>query len=557
MSITRREWRNVLIFAVILVVITSLPYWLAWGRASSEWSFTGFLFGTEDGASYIGKMRLGARGILDFFLFYTPDPHESAGLLFLPYILPGWIVGRFISPDDPALYGVLVGVFHLMRIGFSLLLIGVLYRFIAMFIEKPFTRMIALILGTFGGGLGFLQIFTGGLPLEFYVPEGFSFLIHFSLPHLALGRAALLGGLLLLIQAGRTDKTISLPQAIAAGLCWCVVGLSVPFYLAVLYAILGMWGLVDWIRSRRFPLRLAVNGIVAAGITLPLFLYFNWVFSSNPVFSMWSAQNILLSPPPLDYVLSYGVLVALAGVGIRRLWQGTWQPYDALLAWPIVVPVLVYLPMITVQRRLAEAVLIPLAILAALGLEALASRGGLWKRLRVPVVAVLCASSALFWMGILLTGALAEPIPPRYRPAAELRLWDWMQTTLPAESVVLSAFDANKLQPAFRSDTGNVLPVYTSLRPYVGHGPETVGSTEKDATTRRFYQNQMTAEERAALYDSVNIVYVIYGPQEREVESGVASELLEPVPLGAPPSWTVDGTLIYDADGYQVYQLNR
>jgi hypothetical protein len=557
MLISRREWRNVLIFAVILLVITSLPYWLAWGRASSEWAFSGFLFGTEDGASYIGKMRLGARGILDFFLFYTPEPHDRAALLFLPYVLPGWIVGRFISPDNPALYGVLVGVFHLMRIGFGLLLIGVLYRFIAQFIEKPITRMIALILGTLGGGLGFLQLFVGGLPLEFYVPEGFSFLILFSLPHLALGRAALLGGLLLLIHAVRAEKPFSLPQALAAGVCWCVVGLSVPFYLAVLYVILGMWGLVDWIRSRRFPQRLAFNGILAVGITLPLFLYFNWVFSSNAVFSVWSAQNILRSPSPVDYVVSYGVLVALGIVGVQRLWQGAWQPHYALLAWPVGVPVLVYLPMITVQRRLAEAVLIPLAILAALGLEGLVSRGGVWKRLRAPIIAVLCASSALFWVGILLTGALAEPIPPRYRPAAELQMWNWLQTNFAAESVVLSAFDANKLQPAFRSDTGNVLPVYTSLRPYVGHGPETVNSTEKDATTRRFYQNQMTAEERAALYESVNIRYVIYGPQEREVESGVASELVEPVPLGAPPAWTVDGTLVYDAGGYQVYQLNR
>jgi hypothetical protein len=555
MSVSRREWGSVLIFAAFIVLLTSLPYWLAWSRSSSEWAFSGFLFGMEDSASYIAKMRLGARGILDFFLFYTPEPHQSANLLFLPYMLPGWVVGRFMSPDDPALYGILVGVYHLMRVIFSLLLILVLYRFIAAFIESAATRLVALILATLGGGLGFMQVFVGITPLEFYVPEGFSFLTLFSLPHLALARAALLGGLLLLIHAVRAEKRLSLAWAVGAGVCWCIVGFSVPFYLAVLYAILGVWGLVDWLRARRFPERLALNGLIAVGITFPFFLYYNTVFSGNAVFQQWTAQNILPSPSPVDYLISYGPLVLIGIVGLRSLWHTTTEPHHALLAWPVVVPILVYLPMITVQRRLAEAVLVPLAIFAALGIEVLAARSTLWKRLRAPLITVLCLSSALFWVIVLmLTLNTARPF---FRPAAELNMLNWMQTHLPAESVVLSAFGSISEDTDFKASTGNILPAYTSLRPYVGHGPETIFSAEKTANVWRFYQHDMSADERAALYESVNILYVVYGSQERAIENNATSDLDEAVPLGAPPAWSVDATLIYDVDGYQVYQLNR
>src|SRR5262245_32821888 len=96
--VTSREWRRVLLYAVFLALFTSIPYWLAWRAAdtSGDHIFSGFLFGADDGHSYIAKMRLGAQGQWNFYLFYTAEEHDSAGLFFLPYIIPGQIVGLFI-----------------------------------------------------------------------------------------------------------------------------------------------------------------------------------------------------------------------------------------------------------------------------------------------------------------------------------------------------------------------------------------------------------------------------------------------------------------------------
>ncbi|MFN8449723.1 MAG: hypothetical protein U0521_14325 [Anaerolineae bacterium] len=145
---SRSEWRNVLLLALVVVGLTTAPYVLAWSKQDDAWRFTGFLFGVEDGNSYLGKMRLGARGEWNFSLFYTPEAHDGAPLVFLPYILPGQIVGRFISDTDPALTPTLILTFHLMRIAFDALLIVVIYRFCSAFLSEPRDRLIATILAT-------------------------------------------------------------------------------------------------------------------------------------------------------------------------------------------------------------------------------------------------------------------------------------------------------------------------------------------------------------------------------------------------------------------------
>ncbi|MBA3874603.1 MAG: hypothetical protein H0X30_36200, partial [Anaerolineae bacterium] len=515
--ITRREWRNVGLFALLIIVLTTLPYALAYLHQNSQWTFSGFLFGVEDGNSYVGKMRLGTRGLMDFYLFYTPEAHAAAPFVFLPYILPGWLVGRFVSDHNPMLVQALTLTYHLMQIVFNLLFIGVLYRFIAVFIKQPRTRMVALVLAILGGGLGWLLTllgqsnWLGSPPAEFFIPEGFSWLILLGLPHLALARAALLGGFLFLFQAMESQGTgrSNTRYAVLAAVCWLVVGLSVPFYLPIIYVILAVWGLFLWIAQRRFPRELLINGGIAAVITLPMFAYFTYIFSANPIFAVWSSQNILMSPNPLHYVAAYILLVAFALIAVRWAWRkvakkGVHAQRFALLFWPLIVPILVYLPL-NVQRRMAEPVIVPLAILAAVGLRFVA-RKPRWKRVYRPALAMMCLSSVLFLI-IITFGSLSQA-RPLFRPSSELATLDWLNNHAPADSVILTAFDTGKLSPATNIDSGNLIPTYTDLRPYVSHGPETAHATDKDAITRTYFADQMSADERHSLYASVNIRYI-------------------------------------------------
>jgi hypothetical protein len=562
-SISRREWRTVTTFAAIVISLTLLPYLAGWLSQTPDMRFSGALIGADDFNSYIGKMRLGARGIFDFYLFYTPEPHDPVPLVFLAYILPGYVVGRVISPDDPALTPALAVTFHLMRVVFNALLIVTLYRFIALFLRPPAQRLTALMLATLGGGFGWLVLLLGGggwlgsLPADFYIPEGFTSLVLLSLPHIALARAALLGGFMALFHALSLERGWLRPSLVAAA-CWLLVGLIVPFYLAVIYAVLGAWGAALWLRGRRFPLAFALRGGIAAGITLPLFAYYSLAFAQNPTFAAWSAQNLLPSPNPLHYLIAYAIFIALGAFAVRWAWRRARRrgDYALLLAWVVVVPILVYLP-INVQRRTAEAVIVPLAILAAHGLalllrrlrqrpRTLRTRG--FSPLTTPLrriltsptflrntVLALASLTSIFLLLTTLLGAL-NVAPPVYVPQAGLDAFAWLQKDAPADAVVLSSFE-----------TGNLLPAYTDLRPYVGHGPETVGSLDKQADVARFFRDEMSADERAALFASVNIRYLIYGANESALRADMSNR----------PQFADGLTLVYEGEGWLVYRVGE
>ena len=517
----------VCVYAGLLLLVVSLPYWLAWAKTSGDQVFSGFLFGVDDGNSYVAKMRLGVQGHWKFYIFYTAEEHDGVWLVYIAYIAVGQLVGLFVSDTDPALPGILIGVYHLMRWIFGALLIGVLYRFIAVYAADTRIRFTALVLATIGGGFGWVLMLMGAdsPPPEFFIPEDFTLQILLSLPHLALARAALLGGFLALFASLNRQRWLL--YALVAALCWIILGLVVPFYLVSIYCILGGWGLIAWIRQRRFPYDLFIRAVVGAGITLPLFIYNVVIFSVNPIFAQWAAQNLLYSPPPLHYVLAYLPLALLAVIGGRAMWREADIRWPLLIGWPLLVPVLVYLP-ISVQRRLAEAVIVPLAILAAMGIARLAQR---WSFRRVLIVTLLVTlpTSLLLLLGGFFT-ALSGSAQIVY-PAEQITAFNWLNQQAEPDSVVLSTFP-----------TGTRLPVYTNLRVYIGHGPETLNYQAKTHIAEQFFADELTAAERSLLYTDNRIQYIFFGPAERQF---------------APdePAWLADAERIYAEGAYEIFRL--
>ncbi len=548
--VTRREWRNALIWALALMALTTIPYLACAASGGDEWAFGGSVLGVEDGNSYLAKMRQGARGEWLFHIVYTSEAHEGA-LLFLPYILMGKIAAVFADPTSPELVNAMIVVFHAARLVFGVLLVLVTYRLAAAFLPTPTTRLAATVIATAGGGLGWLLSLVGlgeafgSPPIDFFVPEGYTFLILYHLPHLSLSRSLMLLGLLLLFGppspfgsgAGGEGNMGWLPRALLAGLCWVGMGLCVPFYITVLYLILGVWGLGVWIKRRVFPWDLFWRAVVGASVTLPLLLYTAYHFTRNAVFAQWSAQNLLYSPHPFHYLAGYIALIIPALWGIRWAWQRRWTRDLLLVSWLVAAPLLVYLP-VNVQRRLAEGVFAPLGILAAAGLRLLAPqiarrlnlrRRRAWN-LALGLTLILVLPTSLF----LLAGGTLQAVRPGwpiFHAVDELAALDWLNADAPAGAVVLSSFE-----------TGNYLPARTDLRAFLGHGPETFRSEAKREIVEAFFTGAMSDEERATLFTEYSIAYVFYGPQE-----GAAP--------GAPaPEWAAGLRVIYQDAGYTIYE---
>src|SRR3989304_2050406 len=183
-EVTASERRWVLWFGMLVMIATTIPYILGYARQGDAWQFTGFVFGVEDGNSYIAKMLSGSNGA---WLFKTPytTSFQPGVIAFLPYLVLGKLAFA------PGLHEQLVVLYHFFRIVSGILAILATYDFISLFLNEIIFRRVGLLLSILGGGLGWIAVLVGSssLPLEFYSPETFGFLSLYGIPHLALARA--------------------------------------------------------------------------------------------------------------------------------------------------------------------------------------------------------------------------------------------------------------------------------------------------------------------------------------------------------------------------------
>jgi hypothetical protein len=491
---TRAELRWVLLASLAVLLFASLPTIYAWTLADADHVFTGFVYNTEDGNSYIAKMRLGARGEWLFHLFYTPEPHEPA--LAFPFHL---LLGKLAAAFDLSL----VLVYHLARAVFGLGLLLTIYAFVARFTQDVRARRLAWALVALGSGLGWLLTavgatnWLGSLPLDFWVPEAYVFLVLYNLPHLALAESLLLWSILWTL---RSFEDSNVRYAVEAGLMAFVMCWVVPFYAGVLAAVLGAYLLAILIRKRQLPGQEFGFTLVAGLGCLPVVAYNTWVFITNPAFATWSAQNRILSPHPLHYILGYLLLLIPAVWGARWSLQEGEERWLLPVAWVLVVPLLLYMPF-NLQRRMVAAVQVPLALLAAVGLQA-------WFRERqwatVAYVGVASLSNLLLVAGSL--GPIHAREEPIYRSGDEIAALRWLDAHAQADEIVLASFQ-----------TGNVIPAYTDLRVFAGHGPETLDNSAKQAALRWFFDPVTSDQWRKQLLREYRVRWVVHGPAEREL----------------------------------------
>lgn len=528
-KVAASEWRWVAVVGLLLILLTALPYIVGALNSSESLRFGGLLFGLDDTQSYLAKMRLGASGTLNFRLLYTHED-QSSGLIFTYYLLLGYITGLVTGQGARVDPGILLGVFHVIRVINAGVLFGVLYRFIADVVEPAGQRRFAWTLSVVSGGLGwvlllFLPSTWDTLPVEMYVPEAFTWLSLYGLPHLLLARATLLLGWWLLFKALRDEDW---RWALGAGASWLLMGFLVPFYIGLVGLLIAGWLTFRWAIGREFPLRALIYAAIAGGSALPYLLYNLWLFQSNPSFAEWSSQNILGSPPVWKYLLAYGVLIYLAVRAVPGLWKRRDDPeYQLILIWPVLAAIMVYLPL-TVQRRLLEGVIVPLAILASYGVWRFVD----YRKLRVAGILLMLAPSSV----ILVLGGLSvamNPTPPMYIKSGLLDTFSVLRAEAEDYPVVLS-----------NVDVGSLLPGYAPVLAFQGHRSETLDREAKEEVVQALFTGFLTLEESQHLLDLSGASYILLTPADTDGCSG--------------PCFNADAlglTLFASHDGYLLYTV--
>jgi hypothetical protein len=500
----------VLIYGVVVMLVTTIPYLLGYLAQGADRVFTGFVISVEDGNAFIAKMWSGTLGDWLFQTPYTAFPQRGFPI-FLPYIL----LGKLASSSGT--HNQLVALYHVFRILAGVLAILATYQFLSLFVAKRAYRRLGLVLVTLGGGLGWLlvilgrQEWLGSLPLEFYSPESYGFLGLYAYPHYALARALLLWGLVAFVKAARraNGRRSGAKEGLIVGVLWLLTGLAQPLTGMVVCAVAGITLFVVaawqvWLNIRQeatdWPkfwgmARLAIW----AGIVPAPFVLYNLISTrTDPFLQLWTGQSAFASPHPLHYLLAYGLILPFAVVGARHLWRRDDWTAKLPVAWALFLPVLAYAP-ISVQRRLPEGIWVAFVILAMVALEAATKT---WARRSAAVLLLAFPSTLLLLVGGALTAAV--PAEPLHRPADEVAVFQTLADRTSRDSVVLSSYES-----------GNAFPAWAPVFVVVGHGPESVGLAELMPRVEAFYQEGTPQGERIDLLTELGIDFVFWGPHER------------------------------------------
>ena len=249
-----------------------------------------------------------------------------------------------------------------------------------------------------------------------------------------------------------------------------------------------------------------VQGLAAVALgALPMLAYSWGAIRQHPVLAEWNQQNLTPSPPLIEVMLGYGLVMVLAIVGVV-LGKARSRPSSRLLiTWAILGFVMLYLP-ISLQRRLMLGLFVPMAALAGLGIQAIAPTRRRFALILVAVI-VLSIPSHLVVLGSGMT-AVSRGEAGLVLANSDQELLEWIELNISEGSLILAGLD-----------TGNRLPAYSNTRVLYGHPFETPHSNDQEALVRKLWGwsgDPMLGLQ--ALRDS-GVEYAFYGDEEKNLGS--------------------------------------
>ena len=547
-TVSKNEKHWIIIYAMILMGVTTLPYLFGYFFQGDEWVFSGFVFGVEDGNSYIAKMLSGAKGA---WLFRTPYTtyHQNGVVAFLPYLL----LGKLAS--GKAIHEQLVALFHMWRFFAGFVFVFATYDFISLFIKQIRFRKLGVIMISMGGGLGWLAILLGNgklidsLPLDMISPESFGFLSLYGLPHLIIARALLLWGLAWYISPElmqnysvhiRSRFLKRNLHGLTIGILWLLLGLFQPLTILIgWFVILLYWtGIIiihhidnkAWYINREDIKEKFHSLILAIALSLPIVIYNGIKFSFDPFLVIWKEQNRISSPHPIHLLIAYGVLIPFLLLSLWHIWISKDRKGLFLGLWVISLPVLVYAPT-NLQRRLAEGIWVSIVILSLKAFIGVSIKNNRLLTLYSRIALISIFPTTLF---LLLGGinAAVHPGEPAFIKAEEYNAFEFAESHLYKNDIVLSSFK-----------TGNALPAYAPVLVVIGHGPESVGLSRLSPMVKQFFSGDLSQSEQVAFLSEQQVDYVFWGDSERELGNWDPIEADYLIPF-------------YHSAGYWLFQVN-
>jgi len=512
-SINLKEWRFVLVVSSFVVILTTAVYLYGYLISDDYFLWSNYT-NAGDVTVYWSLMEQVTQGEFLPKNLYTNELTHT--LMVQPFWLSLGLLAKITHWPK-------VFIYQLCRIIFGFGLLAFLYLFLSYFIKEIWQRKICFLVLAFGSGIGALinplyfnfSSHLSGLEIiqrmspDLFLPESNVFVTIFHSPLLPF---SLLVELLILYLFFRTDFRSNFLVNFGLLILVIFLGLFHPYDLMVVTVIPSFFILVLWLIKvlcgkavtdlKPYLVKLAMI-FLAGAIILS---YYIFLFKFDPFFSIWSQTNFTESPPPLNLLTGYGLILFFALVGLYTWPDKKNQQYTFLVTWLIANIFLAYLPF-SQQRRVLNTVFIPLAVFASLGiiksLELIFKKIGpkIFQGLIIIILFLVLAASNI---SVLASNAMfyQEHNQSFYLKKEFYQAALWLKAKKP-QVVLASPF------------ISNVLPAITGSQVYIGHLHQTINYDKKLEAIKWFFQNNQADAEKLSWLKNNKIDFIFYSELEK------------------------------------------
>jgi hypothetical protein len=362
----------------------------------------------------------------------------------------------------------------------------------------------------------------------------------FNTPHFALGIG--LEAIAFACVARMTSVTTA-----KEGVGWALLGaitavlatLVYVYHLAIIGLVIGIYMLALAVQVRMIPWRQWILGAIVVIPLLPLLVYYAFWTNGDQYWTRYTqVDHVIAAPPPV------GVVIGLGGIGLLAFVGGRWwlkRGFTTLVpVWALVNLAVLYLPFVSFSGRFALGLMVPVATLAAVGLEAVILPAKLHPRFLprfspVPaatkrrIILILLMPSTLMAVLLFIKGPMLQKGFPYYLPKADVAAANWLGEHTDESAIVMAYYPM-----------GNYLPRVYPGKVFVGQLDFTTDLAGKLALFEQFWGGSLTKTEQQSFLEEWGITHLFSGSYEKPF---IADNI------------TLSGQVVYQENGVLIYQM--
>lgn len=473
----KKELAIVIIISLVTLTLALSP--LIYGHLNTPKGSVLGGIGRDDEYVYVHYLKQAKEGKWLFHNLYTQEKHTPIFSL-----LPLLLLGKLARLTDSDIFL----VYNLGRVIYDLFFLLISYFFIAFFIKKRFYRILSFLLLCFSSGFGWLwavpnfpSTIRPHLALANYVTEATTFPSLLFYPHFPASVALMLLCFYFFLKNLEKNSLILL---FLSGILGTLVVQSHPYEIVTLAVV----PLAFLFFSQSKDFKIWFYYAIFLILLIPMGLYYFWLSSSDPVYKAW-IEIPQLSPPIIDFILTYGFLFLPLVLGLVAFLKGEETPtiekrkYIFLTLWVLATFILVKLPF-SFQRRLIMGVHVPLSLLAAVGFSLIGEKlKDYQKYLLASLFILILVPQNLFYIARQIMDIRENP-QNFYISKERLALLSYLERT-GKEEVILADPSSSLL-----------IPPFSGRKVYLGYWANTLQAEERVAKFYHFLDAKTADLER-------------------------------------------------------------